>query len=130
MNKPIITANITIIFSEEEAQIQPPASIVAEHPQGGLRVVDSLGSRHTSADEDKVERHGDMHGQGGLPSASQPPGCMPNEVKVSVAFAGSSSGIRPELFPPDGSGVDDVERDGVFWYGNACPIVEEPMDPM
>lgn len=128
MNKPIITANITIIFSEEEAQIQPLASTVVEHPQGGLRVVDILGSGQTSADKDKVGRRGNMHGEGGIPSASQPPGGMPNEVKVLMAFAGSSSGICPESFPPDGSSVDDLERDGVFWYGNKCPVIEEPLD--
>lgn len=74
LNKPIIIANITIIFCEEEAQFQALVSTVAEHPKGGLRTTSSLGSGQTSVDEGKAERRGNMHGEGVNPNASQPPG--------------------------------------------------------
>ena len=43
LNRPIITANITIIFFEEEAQPHAPTRTLVEHPQGIRRIAGSHG---------------------------------------------------------------------------------------
>lgn len=74
-------------------------------------------------DEGNVIKCGDLHVEGNAPDDTQPPGG--NSHGASVDIVGSSSGNRRSSDHPGGSGVDDEAKDGEFWFGNACPIVEE-----
>lgn len=129
MNRSIITANITIIFSEEEAQPHAPAHISAELSQGARRVAGWHGSVQNLAEEGKADEHGGQHEEVDIPDDTQPLGGSSHGATIVVHIAGSSSSTLSTMVSPGGSGAGDVARDGEIWYGNACPIVVEPLDP-
>lgn len=81
------------------------------------------------AEEDKADEHGDQHEEGDNHNNRRPPGGNSLGANVALDIAGCSSGTRPSMDTLGGGGAGDVAEDGEIWYGNACPIVEEPLDP-
>jgi len=128
LNQPIITAKITIFFSKEEFVESPSARNSCGHPQDAFSEAMCPGSRQTSVEDGKVEGWGASHAEEGTPSIQQAPESNPPVVNVSMVFAPSSSGNSPMLDPLGGSGLGDMEQDGVNWIDYACPIIEEQMD--
>lgn len=128
LNQPIITAKITIFFSEEEFVERPPARYERERPQVAIGGATCPGSEHPLAKDGKKEERGATQVTEGTPSVRQTPESNPHVVNVSMEFAPSSSGINPLLDPPGGSCLGDMERDGVNWFDYACPITVEQMD--
>lgn len=76
--------------------------------------------------EGNVIKPGDLHVEGNALDDAQPP--SGNSHGASVDIAGSSSDNCHSSDHPGGCSVDDEAKAGEFWFGNACPVVEEFMD--
>lgn len=101
---------------------------MTEASEGGHRTAGSHGIEQNLANEDKANRHGDLHVEEDAPDNTLPPGGSPHGAPVSVAIAGSSCGTRLMSDPPGGNGDGDEVKDNTIWYGNECPLVEEQLD--
>lgn len=81
------------------------------------------------AEAGQAEERGGQHEEGDNHGDRQPTGGNSLGATMALDILGSSSGIRPTLDTPGGNGAGDVAWDGEIRYGNACPVVEEPLDP-
>lgn len=77
---------------------------------------------------DKLNERGKQHEKVKSPDDFQQLGGSSHGNSVSLATAGCSSDTRPSLTPPSGNDASDVATAEEDWYGNTCPVVEEPPD--
>lgn len=88
----------------------------------------SHGSEQLPAQEGKAARRGGQLEEDDTAGDTRPPGGNAHGATISMAIASSSSGTLQAMEPPDGRAEGGVAKEGEIWYGNACPVVEEPSD--
>lgn len=101
---------------------------MAGSSQGGFKIAGSP-SLEQQQDEDGQENL-----QSNLQEADKDkgvalsPGGNPHGASALIAVEGNSSSTSPVSIPPGGGKDGDAAKDENFWYGNECPVVEEPLD--
>lgn len=126
--RPIISANISIIILEEESQPPASAHTRADSSQGGLRFMDCQGVEPQRDENEQActqnERQATDMAMGGALS----PGSSPHGALASIVVQANSGNILQDSIPPGGNGEDAAVKHDDFWYGNTCPVVEEPLN--
>jgi len=102
LNRRIITANVTIVFSKESEQNDASLrysemQLQEEHSYGIGR-----DSGFLSEEEGRGIRSGGLHAKGEHAGDIRQPGCNSVGASISMAMASSTSGTLPAREPPGG----------------------------
>lgn len=112
LNRPVITANITILFSEEEALPPIRVRLMSEPSPEAGQGISSHSNKQDNAGESLEKDQGERPERSEAPSASQPP-----DIVVSRIWEEMDSDTRPN---------DEDAGHGDAWKDNICLVVKTP----
>lgn len=127
LNRPVITATITIVFTEENELQAASAGSTEAQQEEAHRYRNGRGTGKHLLDEEMDALHGKamgggQHAAGGSSRATRPPSGSMTDALAPHAAASSTGGNHPTCGPH--RGVSEEEDD---WYQYACPVEEIPI---
>jgi len=113
---------------EEESLPLASAHTVAESSLGSLRIAGNHGIEPQQEEDGQASTQSELQAADKAKGVALSPGGSPHAASASIVVEGNSSSTPLASIPRGGSGDGDAAKDEDFWYGNECPVMEEPLE--